>query len=473
MANRASLIDAEVRAQHANATLKRRGRNFIEHDLGGGVTRWTGAIEPLHTRAGAEIDTAWVADASPWSYRIAAADYVARIKASFSSAPLLQYTDVETGATVSLQPMALNWTNDINQIQQISAVQGVTAQLADDLVRWPGAYGAGRDFVYINHPERLIKHLVLQSALPEPKAYILDGANPCLQLQFMFNWSTDATVWIDGAQLDKRTAKVTANRIEFRVGDAPVFWFDAPTAWDANGDAAAGVVLRVRKAGNNLYVEVRTPYTWLQGAQYPVVVDPTLTAQPDSDAGKDTRIKENAATKNYGDLEYIEVASYDVGDTTNALLQFDVSSIPSGAEIDTAVLTLTTSLKISDFTMALYRVLVSWTESGVTWNSRDGTNNWSTAGCQGSGTDHAASATESGVASHATANTFSVAGDVQAWVDGTSNYGWVIDPDSAPSGDYILYHSCESSTAASRPKLVVDYTYTPPTGSPWYAYAQM
>lgn len=340
MANRAAQLDADVKTTHPSATVKRRGRNFIEHDLGGGVTRWTGTIEPLHTRAGAAIDTTWVADASPWSYRIAAADYAARIKAAFNGAPLLQYTDVATGAWVTLQPQQLNWTNDSNSVQMISAVQGVTAQLSDDLVRWLGAYGTGRDFEYQNHPKRLIKRLVLQSELPTPSAAILSGANPALQLQFIFAWSTGATVWIDGAQWDGKTAKTTVNRIEFRVGSATVFWFDAPTAYDANGEAAPGVTMRVRKAGNNLYVEVRTPYAWLQSAAYPVTVDPTLTDGYGGDitTGKDTGVNSAAATYNYGVNPNFSIA--DSFGTKKGLFFFDLSSISGDADCNSAALSI-------------------------------------------------------------------------------------------------------------------------------------
>lgn len=495
MSNRAAQLDAETKQRHPGATVKRRGRNFIEHDLGGGVTRWTGTIEPLHTRAGAAIDTTWVADTSPWSYRVSAADYTSRIKATFSSAPLLQYANVETGATVSLQPMALNWTNDLSQIQQIAAVQGVTAQLADDLVRWPGAYGAGRDFEYVNHPKRLIKRLVLQSALPAPSASILRGANPCLQLQFIFNWSADATVWIDGALWNKSTAKVTANRIEFRAGDTTVFWFDAPIAYDANGDAAAGVVLRVRKAGNKLYVEVRTPYTWLQSAQYPVTVDPTLTDGYGGDitTSKDTAVNSAAATYNYG--SNVTALICDSFGTKKGLFFFDLSSISGDATCNSATLSIFKaaaaggSVAGAVYAYAIASGNADWPEGSKTgsaggageccWNYYDQTSGSETAwagsaGLSTSGTDYEASSIGNQACNYSDAigTEYAIsltAARVEDWFGASNtNYGVLL----TNAGRLDLAGLSDNATTGYRPKLVVDYTPPAVSGSPWYAYAQ-
>lgn len=485
MANRAAQLDAETRQAHPQATVKRRGRNFIEHDLGGGVTRWTGTIEPLHTQAGAEIDTTWVADASPWSYRVSAADYTAHIKAAFNGAPLLQYTDVATGAWVTLQPRQLNWTNDSGSVRMISAVQGVTAELTDDLVRWPGAYGADRDFEYINHPRRLIKHLVLQSALPAPSASILSGANPCLQLQFIFNWD-GADVYIDGVLWNKSTAKITTNRIEFRVDGTPVYWFDAPTAFDAAGEAAPGVVMKVRKAGNNLYVEVRTPYAWLQSAQYPVTVDPTLTLdEGEAGADKDTYISSGNTDRNYGNETIFAFGSGHIG-----LIEFDLSSIDASNACTSATLSFWNSAtKTSNRTLTFNELLSAnsdWVEGnggdpateGSTWDYKAQTGSGSgtawagSAGASTANTDY--SSTSIGTMTY-TANDAAGTEDtaslttsvVKTWFGASnSNYGMRINN----PGAYPDVHSSDSATAGYRPKIVVEYAAI--TGSPWYAYAQ-
>lgn len=466
MANRASQIDAEVRAAHPGATVKRRGRSFIEFDLGGGKRLWEGTIEPLHTKGGAEIDTTWVGAVAPWSYQDASADYTAKIKAAFSNAPLLQFTDNTSGAWVTLQPQALNWHNDLNQIQQISAVQGVTASLSDCVATWAGAYGAGRDFVYVSHPQRLVKKLRLASALPAPAQYIIDGGNPVLQLQFLLAWSTNATVWVDGQQWDKSTAKRTTSAIEFRVNGTPVYRFDAPVATDVNGNTAAGL-MRVRKAGANLYVEVRTPYSWLQSAAYPVEIDPTLALQGGADEGDDSYINANEATTNYGTNAtlYVGDAVYSPN-LTRSLIRFDVSGISSTATISSAVMSLWYSVNVSDEAfqnrlLRCFRLLTNWTESGVTWNTYNGANNWASAG----GFD-ATDCEQTDIGSQ-TLNRLSpvnsrfdfdlAAAEVQEWISGVlANYGLLLKVDTE-SNDLFGFHSSDGASSEYRPLLEVVY----------------
>jgi hypothetical protein len=84
---------------------------------------------------------------------------------------------------------------------------------------------------------------------------------------------------------------------------------------------------------------------------------------------------------------------------------------------------------------------------------------WSTPGCKGSGTDRAADASATTAITSGEYNvwkTWSGAGmvaDVQAWLGGTANYGWVIYGD----GTFSRFSSKEAS-AEKRPKLVVEYT---------------
>jgi hypothetical protein len=453
---------AQIRAENADKAVTRRGRSFIEFDLGGGRTRHVATIEPLHTKAGDEIDTAWGAAVSPWQYQVADCDYTARIKATFSNAPLLQFTDKASGAWVTLQPQALNWTNDLAQIQQISSVQGVAATLADDTARWAGAYGAGRHFEYQNHPKRLIKRLVMDAAPPAPAAYILSGGNPVLQLQFLFAWSTNASVFIDGALWDKSTAKTTAGSIEFRVGGEVVYRFDAPWASDASENTTAGL-LRVRKAGNNLYAEIRIPYAWLQAAVYPVVVDPSLVLQPGPAAGIDTRITES--DRNYGASPTLIVQNVF---NTNSLLQFDVSSIPAAATITAASLDLVHTANAGEalnLTIYVNWLTRSWVEGtktgfgvpdGATWTLYDGVNAWTTVGGDFSTVGQVSAVVGTGTGETVTWNPVAI---IQNWVNGTNiNNGFILVCTQGGLPSNKQFASSDHATADYRPKLVIEYT---------------
>ena len=480
MANRA----AQIRAENAGKAVTRRGRSFIEFDAGGGKRRFVATIEPLHAKGGAEIDTEWTATASPWSYACASADYASRIKAAFNGAPLVEFRAGD--AWVTLQPRQLNWTNDRGDVQMISAAQAVTASLSDATARWAGAFGAGRDFAYTNHPKRLIKELLLDALPSTPSAQVLDGGNPVLQLQFRFAWD-GATPYVDGAAWDAKTERTTAQRIEFITAAGPVFTLDAPTAMDANGDAATGVLLRVKKSGGSLYVEVRVPYAWLASAVYPVVVDPTLTLQPDGDAGIDTFLNKYSTSR---DSIYGTQVSLDLVGSTNqrrSLLKFNLAAL-AGVTISSATLSFWIYEAKGWGTSALkcHRILAAnsgWTEAGATWNHAvHDTVHWAgdadsdggdDAGCTVSGTDYAAAAMATGsVGTDAVGTQFDLTLDTTEFASMVAaNYGLVLFDTGNP--DSYSFDSSDGSTAGERPKLVVEYTEAGGGGNPWYAYAQM
>jgi hypothetical protein len=466
MANHAALI----RQENAGLDVVGRGRHFVEFALPDGKRRHVATIDPLHKRdSETEIDATWYPDSGAWQWRIGENDWQAHARSVFNVGSLIEWRH-SSGEWVIVDPQSINWINQDNSRQQIAIKQAVTGTASGATLTFENAYGAGRHFEYIAHPRHLIKHFVLDQALPDPAAW-LTGA-----LWFEVEWtitnSAGVELYLDGARW-KRKNKVkvqTANAIEFRSrATGEVLWYaDAPIATDSTaaengGPQRLACQYEVAARGGSYFIRVRVPREWLLAAVYPVIVDPTFTDGYGGDATtyKDTRIKENSANTNYGTDINIEVSNYGVGDTSNVLIEFDVSSIPAGSTIDSATLSIYNPLLVGSFTMAIYRLLVSWTEAGATWNSRNGTNNWSTAGAQGSGTDHAESATQSGVAASASSSwtNFTVTDDVQAFVDGTTNYGWVIDPDSAPSSDYALYWSSDyEDNTALRPKLVVEYS---------------
>ena len=466
MANHAALI----RQENAGLDVVGRGRHFVEFALPDGKRRHVATIDPLHKRdSETEIDATWYPDSGAWQWRIGENDWQAHARSVFNVGSLIEWRH-SSGEWVIVDPQSINWINQDNSRQQIAIKQAVTGTASDATLTFENAYGAGRHFEYIAHPRHLIKHFVLDQALPDPAAW-LTGA-----LWFEVEWtitnSAGVELYLDGARW-KRKNKVkvrTAKAIEFRSrATGEVLWYaDAPMATDSTaaengGPQRLACQYEVAAQGGSYFIRVRVPREWLLAAVYPVIVDPTFTDGYGGDATtyKDTRIKENSANTNYGTDINIEISDYGVGDTSNVLIEFDVSSIPAGSTIDSATLSIYNPLLVGSFTMAIYRLLVSWTEAGATWNSRNGTNNWSTAGAQGSGTDHAKSATQSGVAASASSSwtNFTVTDDVQAFVDGTTNYGWVIDPDSAPSSDYALYWSSDYvDNTALRPKLVVEYS---------------
>jgi hypothetical protein len=279
MANRAAEIRATVQSQSPGAVVTARGRNWIEHALVDGRRVLDAGLGPLHV-AGTEteIDTAWRATTGAWQYQMVLADYNAYARSQLNAGDTVQYRDPGSGETVTFQPLALNWVNEVGSRQQITQPQSVMATVADDVLRWQNGYGAGRHFRWQAQSARLQKLLTIDSAanLPAPAAW-LTGTR-WLELEFIVKFSAGIDPWLDGVKWSRGTTPVrTANRVEFRsIASGAALWhLDYPRAWDSAGNEVVGQY-ELRRQSSSYYITVRVPQAWLQSAVYPVYIDPTI-----------------------------------------------------------------------------------------------------------------------------------------------------------------------------------------------------
>lgn len=133
-----------------------------------------------------------------------------------------------------------------------------------------------------------------------------------------------------------------------------------------------------------------------------------------------------------------------------SFIKFDLSSIPAGATVSSATLTLTRSSEGSGTSVSVHQVTSSWSETTPTWGSPPTYN-----------------ATELTSATVGTGETsWSVTTAVQNWVNAAwANYGFAIKATNE-NDYYIFFHSSDSSTASARPKLSVTYNTVPNTPTP-------
>ena len=188
---------------------------------------------------------------------------------------------------------------------------------------------------------------------------------------------------------------------------------------------------------------------------------PTLTVQPTS---KDTFLSEGLPSSNYGGSTFIQVRNWNE-DIRRIILEFDISSLPSGATINSATLSLNYyAYDVTDpngYTIWAYKLSrTDWVESEATWQRYKSGSNWTSGGG-----DYVTSSPAGG------STTF------------PSSYGWmswnvlaiVQDAYNASRAAEILlkfssetaegassslasFRSKEYATSADRPKLVIDYT---------------
>lgn len=177
---------------------------------------------------------------------------------------------------------------------------------------------------------------------------------------------------------------------------------------------------------------------------------------------EDVKIRSITPTSNYGTHVEINAHNNSVpSDVENFLIRFTgLSNITGPVVVSSCTLELYLTLNfLSAQNADLFRQLRTWTESGATWNTYDGTNNWATAGGTGSG-DIAASASATTLI-NATVGYYAfssaqLASDVQNIINGVaSNNGWLGTPNGANLGAVF---ASSDGTDGQRPKLTFTYT---------------
>lgn len=179
----------------------------------------------------------------------------------------------------------------------------------------------------------------------------------------------------------------------------------------------------------------------------------TLILQMNSTYGNDSHIIENAKTTNYGSSLILETDS-ESGKSERIILFFNISSIPLNSIINNATLELYLSGGTgSNFNLGIYRITKHWTETGVTWNTYDGTNAWTAAGGDYDSNIYDVYS----ISSFAGWKSWNLTKLVQEYVNGTNtNYGFILIPQVQAGNNYKQFTSKNNATSFT-PKLIIDY----------------
>jgi len=178
---------------------------------------------------------------------------------------------------------------------------------------------------------------------------------------------------------------------------------------------------------------------------------------------QDTWLDDDDQSDNYGASTTLVVdrSGSGLGDG-HAILQFDLSSLPAGATINSATLSLEAIANPSAFDVNVYEVTEAWSEGSGTgtpgaasWDERQAAVNWSTAGGTVDPTVIATSNTGS-LGQH----TWDVTSLVQAWYSGSSTNNGLMLASPNTGTTTVTYDSREGTVA---PVLTVDYTPPPNT----------
>ncbi len=183
-----------------------------------------------------------------------------------------------------------------------------------------------------------------------------------------------------------------------------------------------------------------------------------IAATIDISPSADTYVNALSTGENQGSSTIIWVAP-----NKNGLIQFDLSAIPSGQTITSAILKVYIGYVQSSTTTYVYKETDAWTEMGATWNTTDGTTAWGgSAGGYGTGMtpNDAASKLDSTTINSLGEFTWDVTSAAQDWYSNpSSNYGLLLERE--PYGQGWKCDSSESSAVEKRPVLTVTYEPVP------------
>ena len=179
----------------------------------------------------------------------------------------------------------------------------------------------------------------------------------------------------------------------------------------------------------------------------------------------DTTISENNSASTEAMSGHMIVGHLQLANAmSRGLLRFELTSLPSGAVVNSATLTVTVTISASAAdTHALHRMTAPWDEATANW-ILSGFDEWMNGGGDYQSSPDA-TLSIAGAGDYTFLSTPGLVSSVQAWVDNTnSNHGWVLRSQSEASGrNGRRFSTREESPSLPVTTLTVDYTIpTPP-----------
>ena len=201
----------------------------------------------------------------------------------------------------------------------------------------------------------------------------------------------------------------------------------------------------------------------------PVVFAEQIIIQPDENSAKDGYIRKDDPTKCFGTGKNLDSGQFWHNSAHRALLQFDLSTVPAGADIVSAelVLWMYNDGPGKDVRLNLHRITRNWQEgttgyndNGATWNKYDGVNNWNN---QGGDYDNNI---ESSIIVNLQNQYYSwdVTNLIKNWNNGVyPNYGILLKGEDESSDIQMRkrFRSSKYGTVSQRPKLIINYNLEP------------
>lgn len=164
-------------------------------------------------------------------------------------------------------------------------------------------------------------------------------------------------------------------------------------------------------------------------------------------SNKDSYIKQDSGgNDNYGTDASLYVRASSANNVRRTYIGFDLSPYSSHTDVSSANVYLYLDNAPSNSRIHnIYKVTSSWTETEITWNT------------QPSASEIFSSSTETGTSKYFWIS-WDVTSDVQSFLSGTTNNGWVIkDSDESSSGSTLFEYVSKEESGATDPYLAITY----------------
>jgi hypothetical protein len=281
-------------------------------------------------------------------------------------------------AELSYGPVAMRWS-DGNAVEAIGDAVGATPTVQGNKVRYAGVL-PGIDAEFSVGNAMLVKHYLLGSlpAMPAmgPGAYLEIGER--IELGEGARLTTVAGQPVAAGEAALGQSMQIQDGSGFMRVDAPVAFDQAMFLKPDQRHLSAKRPMPERlplvvepQADGSLMFWTRIPYAYLASADrmYPVVIDPQIVLQPDP-VGKDAMLWSGSqAGQNWGNWGWH--STWQVGESTEGIIEFDLSVIPPGQMITAATFTLTAQQVFNGTqpNVELLNIDGTWEENTVTFNN--------------------------------------------------------------------------------------------------------
>lgn len=140
---------------------------------------------------------------------------------------------------------------------------------------------------------------------------------------------------------------------------------------DTKGKVSDKVTLTVRETSGKTFLDVTADDQWLQEAEYPVLIDPTIASgSPTWDVHKDTLVSSGYPTYDFSSYTYLLTGYEYYYGYNRSYVQFVLPSLMSSAKINSATFSMYQTASGLSTYVDLYRVTSFWDAAATNWNNQ-------------------------------------------------------------------------------------------------------